>query len=85
MQSTVVCSATFRRGLLLQLLNPYHITSAVTALQAAAQLEELEDAFPIFRVLRDEIYLSIDLSVHFLPGLLAAAVAGFDCYTAAYF
>ena len=38
-RSTAVCSATFRRDLLLQLLNPYHIMSAVTALEAAAQLE----------------------------------------------
>ena len=29
------------------------------------------------------IYLSIDLCVHFSPGLLAAAAAGFACYTAA--
>ena len=29
------------------------------------------------------IYLSIDLSVHFSPGLLAARAAGFVCYTAA--
>ena len=29
------------------------------------------------------IYLSIDLSAHFSPGLLAAAAAGFVCYTAA--
>ena len=35
-RSTAVCSATFRRDLLLQLLNPYHVISAVTALHAAA-------------------------------------------------
>ena len=71
--STAVCSATFRRDLLLHLLSPYHTISAVTALQAAAQLEV---ACPIFCVLRDEhLYLSIDLSVHlFWPGPLAAAV-----------
>ena len=57
-QSTV-CSATFRRDLLLQLLNPYHTISAATALQAAAQLEV---ACPIFCVLRDE-NLSIDRPV----------------------
>ena len=38
-RSTAVCPAIFRRDLLLQLLNPYHTISAVTALQAAAQLE----------------------------------------------
>ena len=38
-RSTTVCSATFRRALLLQLLNPYHTISAVTALQASAGLE----------------------------------------------
>ena len=80
-RSTAVCSATFRRDLLLQLLRPYHIISAVTALQAAAQLKV---ACPIFCGLRDEhLYLSIDLSVHFSPGLLAAAAASFVCYTAA--
>ena len=36
--STTLCSATFRRDLLLQLLNPYHIISAVTALQTTTQL-----------------------------------------------
>ena len=35
-RSTAVCSATFRRDLLLQLLNPYHRISAVNALQAAS-------------------------------------------------
>ena len=58
-RSTAVCSATFRRDLLLQLLNPYHIISAVIALQAAAQLEV---ACLVFCVLRDE-HLSIDRSV----------------------
>ena len=58
-QSTAVGSATFCRDLLLQLLNPYHIISAVTALQAAAQLEV---ACPIFCVLRHE-HLSIDRPV----------------------
>ena len=76
LQSTAVCSSTFRRDMLLQLLYPYHIISAVTALQAAAHLEV---ACPIFCVLRDE-HLSIDLSVYFSPGLLAAAATGFVCY-----
>ena len=58
-RSTVMCSATFRRDLLLQLLNPYHIISAVIALQAAAQLVV---ACPFFCVLRDE-HLSIDRSI----------------------
>ena len=52
---TAVCSAIFRRDLLLH-LNPCHIISAVTALQAAAQLEVVR---PIFCPLRDE-YLFID-------------------------
>ena len=69
MQSTVACSATFHRDLLLQLFNPYHISFAVTVLQAAAQLEV---ACPIFCVLRDE-HLSIDRPVHFSPGLLVLA------------
>ena len=55
-RSTTVCSATFRRDLLLQLLDPYHTISAVTALQAAAQLKV---ACLLFCVLRDE-HLSID-------------------------
>ena len=62
-RSTAVCFATFRRDLLFQLHNPYHTTSTVTNLQAAAQLEV---ACPIFCVLHDEhLYLSIELSVHF--------------------
>ena len=72
-----VCSATFRRDLLLQLLNPYHIISAVTALQAAAQLEV---ACAIFCVLRDE-HLSIGRPV--CPFFAWPAAAGFVCYTAA--
>ena len=56
-RSTAVCSVTFRGDLLLQLLNPHHIISAVTALQVATQLEV---ACPIFCVLRDE-HLSICL------------------------
>ena len=61
--STAVFSATFCRDLLLQPLNPYHIISAVTAL-------------PSYRPARGcvscvmSIYLSIDLSVQLLPGLL---------------
>ena len=81
-RSTAVCSATFRRDPLLQLLNPYHTISTVTALHAAAQLEV---ACPIFCVLCNEhiSIVSIDLYVHFSPGLLAARAAGFVCYTAA--
>ena len=72
-RSAAVCSSTFRRYLLLQLRNPYHIVSTVTAPQAAAQLEV---ACPIFFALRDEhLYISIDLSVHFSPGQLAVAAA----------
>ena len=58
-RSIAVCSATFRRDLLLQLLNPYHAISAVTALQATTQLDV---ACPICCVLRDEP-LSIDRPV----------------------
>ena len=58
-RSTAVCSATFRRDVLLQLLNPCHTISAVIALQAGAQLEV---ARPIFCVPRDE-HLSIDRPV----------------------
>ena len=77
-QSTAVCFATFCGDLLLQLLNPYHIISAVTALEAAAQLE---GACP-FCVLRDE-HLSIDRPVNVSPALLTAGAGGFVCYTAA--
>ena len=77
-RSTAVCCATFRRDLLLQLLNPYHAISAVTALQAAAQLEV---SCPTFCALRDE-RPSIDRTFcPFSPGLLAAAAAGFVCYS----
>jgi len=55
-RSTAVSSATVRRDLPLQLVNIYQTISAVTALQATAQLEV---ARSIFCVLRDE-YLSID-------------------------
>ena len=74
-RSTAGRSATFRRDLLLQLLNPYHIISAVTVLQAAAQLEI---AYLILWVLCDE-HPSICLS-NFSPRLL---LAGFVCYSAA--
>ena len=77
-RSTGVCSATFRRELLLQLLNPYHIISVVTALQAAAQLEI---ACPFFLVLRDE-HLCIDRPVRPIFAWPAAA-GSFVCYTAA--
>lgn len=55
-RSPALCSSTFHRDLFLQLLNPHHKISAVTALQAAAQLGY---ACLIFRVLRDK-HLSID-------------------------
>jgi len=58
-RSTVVRTATFRRDLLLLLLNSYHIISAVTARQAYAQLEV--DCL-LFCALRDE-HLSIDQPV----------------------
>ena len=82
MRSTTVCSATFRRDLLLQLLNPYHTISAVTALQATAQLEV---ACPIFCVPRDE-RLSIDRPVcpfFAWPATIASPAAGVVGYTAA--
>ena len=82
MRSTAVGSATFRRGLPLQLLNTYHTISAVNALQAAAQLVV---SCPSSYVLRDE-HLSTDRPVRpfFSPGLLAAsAAASFVCYHAA--
>ena len=59
-RSTDVCSPTFRRDLLLQLLNPNHTMSAITALHAAAQLEV---ACLFFLSCVMSIYLSIDLSV----------------------
>ena len=73
-RSTAVCSTTFGRELLLQLLNPYHITSAVNPLQAATQLEV---ACLLFFVLRDE-QLAIHRPVHFT----SPAAAGIVCYTA---
>ena len=72
---------TFRRDLLPQLLNPYHTIHAVTALQVQAAGQH-EVTCPIFCVLRDE-HLLIDLSIHFSPGLLGDAAAGFVWYTAA--
>ena len=76
-RSTALCSATLRRDLPLQLLNLYHIISAVTPLQAAA---ELEVAWLIFVSCVISIYLSIDLSVHLFASPTAA---GFSCYTTA--
>ena len=58
-RSTTVCSATFRRDLLLQLPNPYHTIPAITALQATAQLEV---ACPFF-------FVSCVMSVHLLTCL----------------
>ena len=62
MRSTTARSATFRRDPLLQLLSPYQTISAVTALQAAAQLAV---ARPIFMSRVMNTYLSIDPSVRF--------------------
>ena len=73
-RSTAVCSTVFRRDLLLQLFTFYHIFSAVTALQAATQLEV---ACLLFCVLCDE-RLPIHRPVHF-----ASPAAGIVCYTAA--
>ena len=74
-----MCSATFRLDLLLLLINPCHIISAVTVLQASAQLKV---ECLIFCVLRDE-HLSINASVHFFASP-AAAAAGlrriYHCY-----
>ena len=65
--STAVCSASFRRDLLLLLLNPYNIMSAVTALQAATQLEV---SCLHFCVMRDDT-LAVYRPAHFAS--LAAA------------
>ena len=72
-EQTAVCSTSFRRDFILVLLNPYHIISAVTALQAAAQLEV---ECRLFCVLN--IYLPIDLSFFF-----PSSAAGIACFTAA--
>ena len=61
MRSTAVCSTTSHRDLLLHLLNPYHIITAVTAPQAATQLEV---GCPLLCALRDE-HLAIHWPVHF--------------------
>ena len=58
--STAVCSATFRRDLLLQLLNPYHIISAVT-LSKPPPSSRFRVLFFVSCVM--SIYLSIDLPV----------------------
>ena len=75
LRSTAVCSTTFGQDLLFHLLNPYHIISAITALQAATQLEV---ACRLFCVLRDE-HLAIHRPVRFA----SPAAAGIVCYTAA--
>ena len=72
---------TFRRDLLPQLLNPSHTIHAATAVEVQAPGQR-ELTCPIFCVLRDE-HLLIDLSIHFSPGLLGDAAAGFVWYTAA--
>ena len=70
-----------RRDVLLQLLNPYHIVSAVTALQAATQLEV---TCLIFCVLCDE-HLSIDRPVSPFFAWPASSCYGlrllYRCYT----
>ena len=72
-RSTATRCHTFRRDLLLHLLNPYHIFSAVTALQAAAQLEV---ACLFFMSCVTSIYLSILIYIYFVsPGILAAAAS----------
>ena len=73
MRSTSVVT-TFGQDVTLLLLNPYHIISAVTALQAAIQLV-LRVVF--FCVLRDE-HLAIHRLVYF-----ASPAADFACYSAA--
>ena len=80
--STAVCSATFPRDLLLQLFNAYPTTrSPPSPLSKPAPRSRLRVLFLVSCVI--SIYLSINLSVQFSPGLLAAAATGFVCYTAA--
>ena len=84
-RSTAVLSATFRRDLLLQLLNPYHIISAVIVLSKPPPSSRLRVLYFVSCVV--SIHLSIDLSVLiFSPGLLAAASCCwlrllYRCYT----
>ena len=64
-RSTAVCSTTFRRELLLQLLDPYHIISTAIALQDATQVEVV---YLPFRFLCEE-HLAFYRPVHFdTPG-----------------
>ena len=78
-RSTALCSATLRRDLLLQLLNPYHIRKSPPSLLSKPTLSSrLLVLFFVSCVM--SIYLSIDLSVHFFA---SPAAAGFVCYTAA--
>ena len=79
-RSTALCSATLRRDLLLQLLNPYHIRKSPPSLLSKPTLSSrLLVLFFVSCVM--SIYRSICLSI-FSPRLLLAA-AGFVCYTAA--
>ena len=76
MRATAVCSATFRRDLPLQLLNHYQIAPPSQFSKPPPSLR-LRVLFFVSCVIR--IYLSIDVYVHFSPGLLPVA-AGFVCY-----
>ena len=68
-RSTAVCCTTFLRDLLLQLLNTCHIISAVTSLQASAQLEVACLTFCVSCVMSISLYRSTCLSI-FCPRLL---------------
>ena len=78
---TAVCSATFCRDQLLLRSNPYRIISAVTALQAATQLEA---ARRFFCVLGDE-HLPIDVSVELAPPAAGTVYSSKCCFSAALF
>ena len=76
-----MCSATFCRDQLLLRSNPYRIISAVTALQAATQLEA---ARRFFCVLGDE-HLPIDVSVELAPPAAGTVYSSKCCFSAALF
>ena len=79
-QSTAVCSATFRRDLLLQLFNPYHIPGNLRRHRSPSHRPARDCVFTLFCVLRDE-HLSIDRPV--CPFFAwPTAAAGFVCYAA---
>ena len=73
MRSTAACSTTFRRDLLLHLLNPYNIAPVVTALQAATQLEVACRLFCVLRYEHPAIYRHVNFA--------SPAAAGIVCYT----